>query len=454
MRWQDRYRDKLITNEQAAKLVTTGCKVVLPLTGKPMGFANALAARRGELEAEAKRTGKKVTILSHWTDDLPFLHKGWEHIFDVKEGFILRHTREGIRGRWIDWVPSIFGLSDGERQKNLDRGNIYSNCDFYAVKITPPNAHGFSSFGYYPWYSPVAARTARTVIAEVDPGLTWCFGEYINIDEIGWLIETPPQEPFFFGALPVPPADEFEKAQVIGANVASLIKDGDVIEIGTGTATEAVFSFLDDKNDLAIDSELIYPPVIELMKKGVITNKRKNVNTGKTICTCLFIYPGDPKGREALEFVTENPLFDFREVSWICNVPRIAANDNQVAINSAVAIDLKGQPVIDHLGPIPISGPGGQVEYCIGSHYSRGGKSILCLLSTAKGDTVSRIVPQHEKGTGIHIPLTYVDYLVTEHGIANLDGKSVRERAEALISVADPKFRDELREAAQKLFWP
>lgn len=456
MKWQDKYRNKLVTPEQAAKLVKPGNKIVMPLIGKPVAFGLALANRRDELEKEVKITGKKITILSHWTDDFPFLHKGWDHIFDVKDGFILRFTREGVKERRIDWVPSLFGLSDGERQKAEGRGSVYHYADFSLLKITPPNENGYSSFSYFPWYSPTSAKTAKLVIAEVDPNIPWCFGEYVHMDEIDYLTETPAGTDIKKegGSIPLPPPDEFEKAQVIGANVASLIEDGDVLEIGTGTATEAILSFLDNKNDLGIDSELVFAQIIQLMKQGVITNKRKNINEGKVVNTCLWVYPGDPAGIEALEFVKWNPAFEFRDVSYICNVPRIAANNNQVAINAAIAVDLKGQAVIDHLGSTPISGPGGQVEYCIGSHYSKGGKSILCLLSTAKGDTISRIVPMHEKGTGIHIPLTYVDYLVTEHGVANLECKSIRERSEALISVADPRFRDELREAAKKMFWP
>jgi 4-hydroxybutyrate CoA-transferase len=150
----------------------------------------------------------------------------------------------------------------------------------------------------------------------------------------------------------------------------------------------------------------------------------------------------------------QNPDFELYDVSHICNVPRIASIDNMLSINTAIAIDLNGQAVISHLGPTPISGPGGQVEYTIGSHYSKGGRCFLTLLSTAKGGTVSRIVPQLVPGSVVLIPNIYVDYLVTEHGIVNLECKSDRERAEAIISVAHPDFQPDLRKAARKMFYP
>lgn len=454
IKWQDHYKNKLITYEKAAKLVKPGHKIVFPLTGPVVPFGLALAARKNELEKEVKKTGKRVTVLSHWTSDFPFLHRGWENIFDVKDAFVMRYTRDGIKERRIDWVPSIFGLSNGARQENSDRGKIYSYADMFVFKVTPPNANGFCSFGHSPWVTPVSSRTAKVAIAEIDPAIPWCYGDYIHVDEIDWLLEAPVEQPKGITSFPIPPVEEYEMAQVIAANIASLIKDGDVLEIGTGTPTEAILDFLDDKNDIGMDSELIYPKVIELMRKGVITNKRKKINTGKTLASCLFYYAGDPNAQSVIDFVRENPVFEFKDISFLANVPRIAATDNMVSINTALSIDLKGQPVLDHLGRVPLSGPGGQVEYTIGAHYSKGGKSILCILSTAKEGTISRIVSEHQAGSVIELPLTYVDYLVTENGVANLDCKSTRERVEAIISVANPKFQDELRNAATKLYWP
>ncbi len=255
-------------------------------------------------------------------------------------------------------------------------------------------------------------------------------------------------------ALSLPDPTEWEQAQVIGALAADLVRDGDTIQIGIGTPSEAVMEFLGDKNGLGVYSELIFPQITQLMAQGVITGAERNRGRGKVTTACLWLSPDDPQARPAIDFVDRNRQLEFRDISYLCQVPRIAANRNMVSINTALAIDLLGQAVIDHIGPVPISGPGGQVEFCIGTHYSPGGRSITCLLSTARGGTVSRILPQLEPGTVVQLPLSYMDYLVTENGVVNLEGKSRRERAEAVISVAHPDFQPELHRAARQLFWP
>ncbi len=448
MDWKKKYADKVRTPEEAARLVKSGDKVVIAMFLHPVSTCLALAKRREELRG--------VTILSHWQDEFPWFQPGWEDSFKVQSGFILRPAREGHREKRFDFVPSLFGLSNGVRQREQMRGKIYPDADVFILKVTPPNRNGWCSFGHHVWYSDVAARTAKIVIAEVDPNLVWTYGAHVHVSDLDYLVEgTHHFEVKGIGqALPTPPADEAETSQVIGCHIAGLIRDGDTLEIGTGTAAEAVMQFLCDKNDLGIDSEMMYVQMINLIKAGNITGKKNNIHPGKYVTTCLFTYPGDPRARVALDYINHNPHFRLYDVSRICNVPRIASVDNMVSINNGLAIDLNGQVVISHLGSRPISGPGGQVEYTIGSHYSKGGRCFLALLSTAKGGTVSRIVPQLDPGTVVLIPNVYVDYLVTEHGIVNLDCKTDRERAEAIISVAHPDFRPELRKAARKMFYP
>jgi 4-hydroxybutyrate CoA-transferase len=452
MNWQDKYKEKLLTAKQAAGLITSGSDVLFPVSNHPKDIAFELARRHKELS--------DVTITAHWVEDYPFLHPQ-EHpemarAFSIKDPMTVRSTREGVRQKTIDWQPTIFGLSDGNRQKISDRGRLYHFKDFFIFKLTPPNSSGYASFGPRHWFSPSACRTAKIKIAEIDPSLPWVCGEYINLDDVDYLVEMP-ETSSLMGAevvVPVPTQEEFEVAQVIGANAASLVNDGDTLEIGTGTAAEAVMGYLTHKNELGIDSELTYVQIIELIKQGVITNSQKNIDPGKAVCSCFWTYPEDPRVPDALKYITDNPAFVFRDISSMCNVPRIASQNNMVAINSILAVDLLGQIVITHLGSTPISGPGGQVEYCIGAHYSKGGRSISMLSSTALGGKVSRIVPKFDPGTAVMIPMVYLDYLVTEHGIANLDCKSRRERAEAIISVAHPDFQSELRAAAREMFYP
>ncbi|MEK7847684.1 MAG: acetyl-CoA hydrolase/transferase C-terminal domain-containing protein [Chloroflexota bacterium] len=446
MRWQDRYRGKLVTPQQAAALVKPGQRIVASLSLKPREVLLEIAKRAGELRG--------VEVVSHWNEDYPWLHPGMEESFRVKECFVLRPSREAVRDRRLDWVPVIFGLYDGVRHSD-GRSSPYHGADIFFLTLTPPNTRGYCSFGHAHWYSPTALRTAATVVAQIDPGLPWTYGDTVHLSEIHYLIEAPPSQPEAVPpALPVPDPAEWEQAQVIGALTADLVRDGDTIQIGIGTPSEAVMDFLGGKNDLGMDSELIFPRITQLIAQGVITGARRNRRRGKVTTSCLWLYPNDPLGRQAIDFIHRNRNMEFYDIAHICRVPRIAANRNMVAINTALAMDLVGQAVIDHLGPTPISGPGGQVEFCVGSHYSPGGRSITCLLSTARGGKASRIVPQLDSGTVVQVPLSYIDYVVTENGVVNLEGKSRRERAEAIISVAHPDFQPELRRAARHLFWP
>lgn len=446
MRWQDRYKGKLITAEEAAKLVKSGDRVAFAILSDPEDMGMALARRKDELG--------NVTLASIWQYDYPWLHPGFEDSFRVKESFIMTPGRQAIRERRNDWVPLIYGLSNGVRQAEPNRSSVYHFPDVFFVKLSPPNRNGYCSFGHAVWLSPTVIPTAKTVVAEIDPSTIWTYGESVHVSELDYLVEAPPPKAEPEGVIPAVPEDELRLAKEIGRHIASLIRDGDCIEIGLGTATEAVIPFLRSKNDLGIYTEVIFREVIELVQAGVVTGKHKNIEPGRVTCTMLFLYPGDARNRACLDFVSENPTFQFHDVSWICNIPRMAANDNLVSINNLIGIDLCGQAVATHLGPTPYTGYGGGMEFTIGPHYSRGGRVIHALMSTAKKGSVSRIVPQHEPGTVVSYPAVYMDYLVTEHGVANLSGKSRREMADAIISVADPKFHSQLRAAAKRMFYP
>ncbi|MFC1893073.1 acetyl-CoA hydrolase/transferase family protein, partial [Chloroflexota bacterium] len=448
VQWQDKYQDKLITAQQAAKFVKNGDRVVFSLMAQPKTLGLALAERKDEL--------KGVTLMANgWTEDYPWFQAGWEDSFQVLTAFITRQTREAMQQKRIDWMPAAFGLHDGVRYEAPMRDAVFHGADVFWCKVTPPDEGGWCSFGNQVWYSPNALRTAKLAIVEIDETLPFTYGDNVHVSEIDYLVESPPLElGRVTDTVPLPSPDDFEKSQVIGAHVSSLINDGDTLEIGTGTPTESVLSFVGDKNDLGIHSELIYTQVIDLIKEGVITGKHKNLNRGKHLASSLFLYATDPRNAETLRFVDRNPAFEFRDISHICNVPRITSMNNMIAINAIMATDLLGQANITHLGATPISGPGGQVDFTVGAHYSRGGKSISCLLSTAKNGTASRIVPRHSEGAVLLVPCEYIDYLVTEHGMVNLNGKTARQRAEAIISIADPQFQPWLKEEAKKMFWP
>ena len=276
------------------------------------------------------------------------------------------------------------------------------------------------------------------------------------MNEIDFLVEPDATAEVVKGGdhVPATSMEDWELSQVIGVNIASLIRDGDTLEIGTGTASEGVISFLDDKNDLGIDSELTFRQLIDLKRQGVITDRRKTLDRGKSVCSSFRTYTGaDSDIPEALRYITINPAFEFRDISHMCNVPRIAAQDNMVAINNALAVDLLGQIVVTHLGAVA-----GRQSRRVARILPRRpllegrARAIFALQSTALNGTVSRIVPRFDAGAVVTVPMFYMDYLVTEHGVANLDCKNARERAEALISVAHPDFQPQLREAAREFF--
>ena len=447
MKWQDQWRDKVKTPEEAARLIKSGTRVVIS-TGppQPVSTCAALADRKDELE--------NVTLVSMHGRPWPWLQPGWEKTFNVVNLYTTIFSRQADQQRRSEWIPTIWGLADGIRHSETPRGKSYVDADVFVFSMPPPDSDGLCSFGPALWYSPVAARTAKTVIAEIDNTLPWTYGENFDVSEVTCLVDPGPLPPVARHPLPIPAQEDVGPLAVIGAHIADLVRDGDTVQVGTGSASEAVLEFLGTKNDLSVDTEIMPAMMIELVRAGVFTSKHNNLHPGKHLSSVCLIYDADPRRDELMGYIDHNLTFELHDISYMCNIPRISSIDNFVAINNALTVDLTGQVVLSHLGSVPIAGIGGQPEYTIGAHYSKGGRAITMLLSTAKGGTVSRIVPQFEVGAMIGVPNVYVDYLVTEHGVVNLDCKSLRERSEAIISVAHPRFQPELRKAARKLFWP
>lgn len=442
MDWKQRYSDKVISAEEAAKLIKSGDRVVFPISIKQSSIGAALANRAHELRG--------VTVTSIWGADYAWFRPGMEESFIVRDGCTTPFTYKAVKERQIDWIPMLPGLNSLDFDADPMRGRCVNFADVCVIHIPPPDETGNCSFGHNTWYQPNSAATAKMVIAEVDPTLTWVYGDFIHVSKLDYMVESAPSpgKMASFGNMPQPA--DFEKAQVVASLAADLIKDGDTIQLGVGTVGELLCSFLGTRNDLGVDSELVLEGLINLVKQGIATGKKKNISKGKVITAASALLVS----QDALNFLDHNPVFEFRDSSYVINPPRIASNDNMVACNSILGIDLLGQVNIDWVNGIPISGPGGNVEYNIGAHYSKGGRSISCLLSTALDNKVSRIVPQFERGNHVEIPMMYLDYLVTEYGVVNLSQKSRRQRAEAIISVAHPDFQPELRKAARQLFWP
>jgi 4-hydroxybutyrate CoA-transferase len=434
--WQHKYKDKMISAQQAARLVKSGQLVRLHIGKPPIPILKALAKRKGEVE--------NVTVIqcyplySHEIWNEP----GYEQSFNLVVDYVGAGCRQGMQKHYVDFLPIDY--PQYAKQMEDGRTNTWEPDIFFGV-VSPPDEKGYCSFGNALWYNKDVAKNARLFVAEVDPTFIRTHGDnWIHVSEIDYLVEE--TEPFPVGTA-APPEEERGTLEVIGEFAASLIRDGDTVQMGIGAISEAIGLFLMDRNDLGIHSELMTASHVELVKRGVATGKHKTTHKGKAVSAMIV-------GAADLAYVSENPVFELYSVLYTNAVPHIAAQYHQVAVNSTLAIDLSGQAAAESLGAQMYSGIGGQMAFMIGAMYSPGGRSIMVLPATAKKGQLSRIVPFLEPGSTITTPRQYLDFVVTEFGITNLQGKTQRQRAEALIELAHPDFWPELRKAARKMFWP
>jgi len=297
-------------------------------------------------------------------------------------------------------------------------------------------------------------KLGKTVIAEVNKNLIRTYGDnFIHVSEIDYFVEHlssggEPGKGSLAGRVLREPEPYLKD---IAGYVSEIIKDGDTIQIGVGRTTEPLvrLGMLDNKHDLGVHTEATPPKIITLVKEGIINGKYKTIHQGKVIATSL-----GGGSKEEMEWAADNPLFELVNVSYLEDLRVIASNDNMVAINNALSVDLSGQITSESIGGQLRSTPGGQIPFVFGSLLSKGGRSITVLPSTALGGKASRIVPQFPEGTVVTILRGCADYVVTEFGIARLWAKTLRQRAQELISVAHPDFRSELRKAAQEMLYP
>ncbi|MBI3964457.1 MAG: acetyl-CoA hydrolase/transferase family protein [Chloroflexi bacterium] len=431
-KWQEEYQRKLTTPEEAVKVVKSGDTVVIPLGREPEALGFALAARAGEL--------RDIDLLVNAPGlDFGWYDPGWEESFRVAVAYVFPRgvSREFMDARRGDFlIQSVFGAPWDLPEEPTD---------VVMVEVSPPDRNGFCSFGTSLWDKREQCARARVVLAEVNDRLIRTHGtNYVHVSEIDAFVEHSRSSGWGYH----PPAPS-EEVRTIARFVNELIRDGDTIQFGTGTISEALpnAGALDGKNDLGLHTEMTARGLVRLVREGAINGKRKTIHPGKAIATALG------GAREDVEFIHENPLFEAHSVHHVSHPRTICQNDNMVAVNQALAIDLTGQVASESFGPRMWSGSGGQPAFAIGSLMAKNGRSIMVLPSTAKGDTISRIIPVHDAGTVITVPRTAADVVITEHGVARLRGRTIRERAEALIAIAHPDHRAELRRQARKLYW-
>jgi len=430
MAWEMEYRKKLQTADKALERVQSGMRVYIqPGCAEPESLVEALIRRAPYVN--------DVEIVHMMTMGCaPYAVPEMAPHFRHNAMFIGPNVREAINDGRADYTP----INLSEIEDLFESGAM--PIDVALIELCPPDSHGFCSFGVGVDTSLTAAKCARYVIAQINEHMPRTYGDsFIHVNDINAIVESSR------------PLCEAKSARVgetqiaIAKNVAGLIEDGAVLQTGIGGIPDAVLPLLMDRKDLGVHSEMVSEGVIPLIEAGVITGARKNFKPRKII---LGFALGT---RKLFEFVDNNPIFEFHPTSYTNSPLLIARNDNMIAINSALQVDLTGQVSSDSIGTRFYSGIGGQVDFIRGASSSKGGKPIIALCSTAKDGKISRIVPMLSPGAGVVTSRGLIRYVVTEFGVAFLHGKTIRERAKALIEIAHPKFREELYEYCEKTKW-
>jgi acetyl-CoA hydrolase len=426
MHWSESYRRKVTTAEEAVKVIKSGDHLwVHAGCNNPEELIRAMTRRADELE------GVEVAhLLTFGAAD--YADPKYTRSFRHRALFIGGNVRQAVNEGRADFVP-VF-LSEIPRL-------IYSGIlpvDVALIHVSPPDEHGFCSYGVGVECTKAAAERARTVIALVNRRMARSLGDsFIHVSKLSHVVE--------IDRLPVELAMFTEISDVsraIGAHVASLIEDGATLQMGIGEIPDAVLLFLKQRRHLGIHTEMFSDGLVELFESGVVTGEAKTLHRGKIVASFVL------GTRKSFDFLDNNPFVEFHPSDYVNDPFIVAQNERMVAINSALAVDLTGQVCADSLGTSIYSGFGGQVDFIRGAARSKGGKPIIALSSTAKDGAVSRIVDTLLPGSGVVTTRADVHYVVTEYGVASLFGRSLRERAEALIGIAHPDFREELRAAA------
>jgi len=430
MSWKDDYQTKLTTPGEAVRHIRSGMRVYIqPGCAEPEALVAALIER-----APMVHDVEIVHLLTLGRAD--YIAPEMEGHFRHNALFIGSNVREAVNDGRADYTPVMLS----EVENLFESGAMPLNVAL--IQVSPPEAHGFCSFGVGVDTTLTAARMADFVIAQVNTEMPRTYGDsFIHVRDLDAIVEA--NQPLC--ELPAPEITPLQRA--IARNVADLIDDGATLQTGIGGIPDAVLPFLMDRRDLGVHTELISDNAIPLIEAGVITGNRKSYKPRKIILGFVL------GTKRLFQFVNENPIFEFHPTSYTNDPWRIARNDNMVAVNSALQIDLTGQVCADSMGTNFYSGIGGQVDFIRGTARSKGGKPIIALPSTAKNDTVSRIAPMLSPGAGVVTSRGAVRYVVTEYGTAYLHGKSIRQRAEALINIAHPKFRNELYDYCEHTKW-
>lgn len=430
--WKEKYKSKVVSSDIALKVVKSGDKIVIqPGCAAPMELIRALVRKKDEL---MDVTLYHILIVG----DLPYLAPGMDKHFKHKAFFIGGNARKAVNEGRADFIPIFLS----EVTLLFKRGIIVP--DIALINVSPPDEHGFCSYGIDVGNIKTPAEKSKIIIAQINTEMPRGLGNsFIHLNKIDFIVEH--EEPL----MQLPQVDPNASAEVlaaydkIGQYIAEMIEDGSTLQMGIGAIPDSVMKYLKNHKDLGIHTEMFSDGIVELVEEGIINGEQKTLHPGKIIAGFVL------GTKKSFNFIDNNPIFEFHPQEYVNDPFIIAKNNKMVAINSAIEIDLTGQVCSDSIGTKFYSGIGGQVDFIRGAAHSEGGKPIISLPSTTKDGKISRIVPTLKTGAGVVTSRGDVHYVVTEYGVANLFGKSIQERVNSLIKIAHPKFRDELTEFAK-----
>ena len=428
MDWNQLYRARLTTAEEAVKVVQSGQSVFLHQgCSQPEDLVRALLGRASEL--------RNVAMVHMMTmGKAEYTKPEYDGVFRHKGFFLGPNVRQAVQESRADYVPIFLG----EIEALFTSGAIPVDVAF--LQCSPPDEHGYMSLGAGIDINFAALQVARHVVIEVNNQAPRTLGDsFVHVRQAHQIVEASHPLPEYC------PHEITDTHREIARYITNMIPDGATLQMGIGAVPDAVIQNLSNHRDLGMHTEMFSDSVIDLIDSGVINNARKTLHPHKVVSGFVL------GTKRLFDYIDNNPIFEFHPTSYVNDPFRIAQNDRMVAINAAIEVDLTGQVCADSIGPRPYSGCGGQVDFIRGAARSKGGLPIISLPSTAKDGTLSRIVPSLKPGAGVVTSRADVHYIVTEFGVAYLHGKNIQQRVEAMIGIAHPQFREELTKAAAEM---
>ena len=430
--WKDEYKRKVRSIEEAVSNIKSNDDIIVAMcASEPQGLMGAFHTRAGSVQDV--RVYSCLTLLPY---DF-YMKPEMKGIYELNSWFHTANIREVIKKGYgtVTFVPNML------HRAALDRLYV-KKPDIYMGTCTPPDRHGNVALGMSLTYEKDILENAKLVILEVNENMPRAFGDtLVNVKDVDIFVENNQKVPEMPGMQPS------EIDMLIGSHIAELVEDGSTIQLGIGGIPNAAALSLKDKHDLGVHTEMFVDSMMDLYDMGVITNRKKGFMKDRAVTTfCMG-------SKKLYDWVDNNPVVEFHRGRWVNDPSVVRQNTKMVSINTCLSVDLTGQVASESIGPIQYSGTGGQTDTAVGAveGLDGAGKSIIACYSTAKGGTISTITPLLTEGSAVTLHRSNVDFVVTENGIAALRGRSVRERAKALIAIAHPDHRKALEEKARAL---